>query len=189
VATPHGERGEHLGDATAAQLASQQADADDAQGDEERGDRAEPEQRVAEQDVGGPGDERGDRWLVDVPAVEVAAGGDEVELVAVVPVAGREREHRRRRDRGDPEHRTHREGLQRARAVAGADGRGVLGGVGGRGGRHRGSAPDQRPDCSKVPVTTSWSGAKTMQPMVRSWDTAQLFGVGKNTASSRLELS
>jgi hypothetical protein len=45
------------------------------------------EHRVAEQDPCDPGDE-GDQWrLIDVAPRQVVAAGDEVELVAEVPVA------------------------------------------------------------------------------------------------------
>ena len=86
-----GERGEHLaGPARAEHPAHRRGRAAPGRPGQ-RGQHPEPDQRVAGQHGRQPGQQRGERRLVDVAEGQVLAGGQEVQLVADVAVAGADR--------------------------------------------------------------------------------------------------
>ena len=98
------QRGERLREARSPELPRHRARHCDDPTTEQRGDRAQAEQRVPEPGAGKPRHQHRDRWLVDVPEVEVTGRAQEVELVAVIPVAGCERQQQRGRyDRDGPD--------------------------------------------------------------------------------------
>jgi len=73
--------------AAAAQLAGDQAGTQHGEGRRERRRQAQPDQRSAEQGVGGVGEQRAQRGLVHVAERRLPARAQEVQLVAVVAVA------------------------------------------------------------------------------------------------------
>ena len=98
------ERGERLGEPAPAELPRHPGGEHDADADQERGNQAQAEERVAEGNPVECGDEHRDRRLVDVAEGEVMRRFEEVELVSVVAVTRRDREQQRdggARDRQD----------------------------------------------------------------------------------------
>jgi hypothetical protein len=100
--------GYRLGPSASTQLASQQAG--QQHGEAGRDGRRQPQhqQRIRCYLAHGASDQWSDRALVRIAPVEVLAGREEIELVAVVPVAGGESdEHCRHRSGGDKHEPVH----------------------------------------------------------------------------------
>ncbi len=102
-------RAEDLRPAVAPELASRHAGQEHGRSRGQR--RRDPQhgQRSRRDGVHQRGDRRGQRSLVRIAEGEVVARDEEVELVAVVPVAAGEGDKRRDDDRGDRQQRPHRE--------------------------------------------------------------------------------
>ena len=87
-----GERRDQLGGAAAAEFAGHEGGEHDDGAADQRGQEPQRDHGLAEQVGGQPGHRGHEGRLVDVPPREVASAGEEVQLVAVVAVPGRDRE-------------------------------------------------------------------------------------------------
>ena len=87
-----------------AQLPCEKRDKDDDDRDDQRGDDPQSSRRLAEDRLADPAEERRQRPLIVVAGSRMAGRGAEVELVAVVAVAVRERELQEQLHRSDGEH-------------------------------------------------------------------------------------
>ena len=82
-----GERGDDLACPAGAELTAHRGREQNQRGEGERGQYPEPDQRIARDRRGQPRQQRGQRRLVDVAEGRVVAGGQEVQLVAVIAVS------------------------------------------------------------------------------------------------------
>ncbi len=101
-----GGRGQHLQPRACPELARDRADRHRRDGGEQRGEQPQRDQRRADGGVDGARGDGDERREVDVAEREMAAGGEEVELVAIPAVAlqqrNEQRELRERQQRAQP---------------------------------------------------------------------------------------
>ena len=83
----HGQPREDLRQPVATQLCGNQRRDDNGRGAGQNREQSQRGQRTREDRLVEPGQQRGDRWVIDVPHCEMPARGEVVELVAVPAVA------------------------------------------------------------------------------------------------------
>jgi hypothetical protein len=104
AASRRGERGEKLPGPARPEHPAHRGGGHDQRGERERGHHPQRDQGVPAGDRGEPGQQRGQRWLIDIAEGQVPPGRQEVKLVTHIAVArtdghlGHERGHRDDRD-------------------------------------------------------------------------------------------